>query len=77
MASFSNATSQIQSIMSEQISLLDLLFPGFTPLSSFVWPLLSGAPSLYGRLLCICGMLVLIGKYGPEYFGTLLEAHFS
>lgn len=77
MTSFSTATSQIHSILSEQIPLLDLLFPGFTPLSSSLWPLLTGAPGLYGRLLCICGLLVLIGKYVPEYFRTLLKAHFS
>ncbi|KAF2194997.1 putative mitochondrial chaperone bcs1 [Zopfia rhizophila CBS 207.26] len=77
MTSFSNATSQIHSTLSEQISLLDLLFPGFTSLSSSIWPLLTGAPSLYGRLLCICGLLVLIGKYGPEYFENLLQAHFT
>lgn len=77
MASFGNTTSRIHSILSDRISLLDLFFPGFTPISSSIWPLLTGAPSIYGRLLCICGFLVLIGKYGPEYVGKLLEAYFS
>ena len=78
MASLGNASpSHTQSLLSEQISLLDVLFPGFTTLSSSPWPLFTGATSLYGRLLCICGLLVLIAKFGPQYFGNLLEAHFS
>ncbi|KAF2176611.1 P-loop containing nucleoside triphosphate hydrolase protein [Zopfia rhizophila CBS 207.26] len=60
----------------EQIPLLDFFFPGLVPVLSSVWPLLTSAPSI-GRLLCICGLLLLIGKYASEYLGKLLETYFT
>ncbi|KAH8708412.1 hypothetical protein GQ44DRAFT_715485, partial [Phaeosphaeriaceae sp. PMI808] len=77
MASFGNATSQIHSFLSEQNSVLDLLFPGFMPVISSAWPLLTGVPSIYGRLLCIFGLLPLFGKYVSGYWKGLVETHFS
>ncbi|KAF2177369.1 putative mitochondrial chaperone bcs1 [Zopfia rhizophila CBS 207.26] len=57
--------------------LLDFFFPGLAPATSSAWPLLTGVPSIYGRLLCICGLLLLFGKYASEYFGKLLETYFT
>lgn len=78
MASLSSASpSHVQSILFEQIPLLDFFFPGLAPATSSAWSLLTGIPSIYGRLLCICGLLLLFKKYASEYLRELLETHFS
>jgi hypothetical protein len=78
MTSYSNASSpSTQSILAEQGSLLDLVFPGFTLVSTAVRRLLTDDFSMYARLLCACGMLVFIGKYASEYLWTWLETFFS
>lgn len=75
MDSLSNAKTA--HILTKEASLLDLLFPGFMPVASSLRSLLTNAPSPYGRLLCLCVLLAFLGKYGTEYFGGLLETHYS
>lgn len=78
MALFSNTSSlPIPPILSEQISLLDFVFPGFTRVLTTVLPLLTGDLSLYARLLCGCGVLVFFSRYAAEYLRGWLETHFS
>ncbi|KAK7178372.1 mitochondrial chaperone bcs1 [Paraphaeosphaeria sporulosa] len=77
MASFNNATSPIHPLLSEKNPLLNLLFPGFMPVISSAWPLLTAVPSNYGRLLWICGVLLLFGIYVSEYLRRLVETYFT
>ena len=78
MTSFSNASSlPVQPVLSEQVSLLDFFFPGFTSVSIAVLQLLTGDLSLYARLLCACGMFVFIGKYASVHLWDWVETHFS
>ncbi|KAF2175648.1 hypothetical protein K469DRAFT_723860 [Zopfia rhizophila CBS 207.26] len=57
--------------------LLDFFFPSLAPATSSAWPLLTSVLSIYGRLLCICGLLLLFGKYASEYLEKFLETYFS
>ncbi|KAH8706865.1 BCS1 N terminal-domain-containing protein [Phaeosphaeriaceae sp. PMI808] len=78
MASFDNASSlPIEPVLSEQISLLDFIFPGSTRVLTAVLPLLNGDLNVYARLLCACGMFVFIGRYVAEYFAGWLDTHFT
>ena len=65
------------SILSDQISLLGVLFPGLGPVVSSVLPLLAGTPSIFGRLLCLCGFLLMIVGYVQNYLETFLRTYFS
>ena len=62
---------------SEQIVLLDFLFPGLAPVFSSLWPLFNGVSGIYTWLLCTCGLLILVGRYAVGYLEALLEAYFS
>ncbi|KAF2259157.1 putative mitochondrial chaperone bcs1 [Lojkania enalia] len=76
MASISNANlSHVQSLLSGQIPLLDFVFPGLMPTTSTVQPL-TDVPTIYGRLLCLCALFLLFGKYASEHIGNLLETYF-
>ncbi|PVH91525.1 putative mitochondrial chaperone bcs1 [Periconia macrospinosa] len=55
--------------------LLDLFFPGLAPASSPAWSLLTGGSSIYSRVLCIGGLLLLFGKYASEYVEKLVETY--
>ncbi len=68
MASFNDIGSlSTQPILSGELPLLDLFFPGFAPLTTAVLRLLTGDLNLYARLLYIYGALMFIVKYAPEY----------
>ncbi|KAF2008255.1 hypothetical protein BU24DRAFT_316989, partial [Aaosphaeria arxii CBS 175.79] len=56
--------------------LLGFFFPGLAPATSPTWSLLTGGTSIYGRVLCTCGLLLLFGKYASEYLEKLLETYY-
>ena len=77
MASLGNASpAPNQSFLFEQMPLLDFFFPGLALATSPAQSLLTGGPSFYGRVLCICGLILLFGKYASEYLEKLLETYF-
>jgi chaperone BCS1 len=77
MASLGNiGPTYIQSFLLDQIPLLDFFFPGLALATSPVGSLLTGGPSIYGRVLCICVLLLLFGKYASEYLEKLLETYY-
>jgi chaperone BCS1 len=77
MAILGNASpTDNQSFLSDQMPLLNLFFPGLAPATTSAWSLLTGGPSIYSRVLCIGGLLLLFGKYASEYLETLLETYF-
>ncbi|KAF2019500.1 hypothetical protein BU24DRAFT_476565 [Aaosphaeria arxii CBS 175.79] len=74
----SNASpTHVQSFLFDQIPLLDFFLPGLAPATSPTWSLLTGGTSIYGRVLCTCGLLLLFGKYASEYLEKLLETYYS
>lgn len=76
MASLSNASpAHNQSFLFDQMPLLDLFFPGLAPATSPAWSLLTGGSSIYSRVLCIGGLLLLFGKYASEYVEKLVETY--
>ena len=77
MASLGNASpTHNQSFLFDQMPLLDLFFPGLGPATSPAWSLLTGGPSIYGRALCIGGLLLLFGKYASEHIEKFVETYF-
>jgi chaperone BCS1 len=78
MNAFNGAnTLPIHSIPSHQISILDAFFPGFTGISASVQQLLAGNTDGFAHLLCICGILLFLVRYGYRYSMELVEAYFS
>ncbi|KAH7111260.1 putative mitochondrial chaperone bcs1 [Dendryphion nanum] len=76
MASLNNVNSAyVQPLLSENIHLLNLFLPGLASATS-VLPLLTGASSIYGRLFCVCVLLLLVGKYVSETIVGILETYF-
>ena len=71
------ASLPIQPIPSHQISIVDVFFPGFAGISVSMQQLLAGNLNSYARLLCFCGMLVFLVRYGYRYLAELVETHFS
>ncbi|KAL5405118.1 hypothetical protein PMIN04_012421 [Paraphaeosphaeria minitans] len=77
MASREFNASHIQSLLSKQTPFLNLFFPGLAPATSSLGTLLTVVPNGYGSLLCICGLLVLFGKFALQYVVSLLETYFT
>lgn len=59
------------------MSLMDVLFPGFSMASASAQQLLAGNLDSYTRLLCTIGMLVLFIRYTVRYIGELVRNYFS
>ncbi|KAH8724111.1 BCS1 N terminal-domain-containing protein [Phaeosphaeriaceae sp. PMI808] len=66
----------MESLLSEQIFLLNFFLPGLAPVLSSIWLLLTSAPNI-GRLLCFCGLLLLAGNHAVEYLRKVLENYFT
>ncbi|KAH7108769.1 BCS1 N terminal-domain-containing protein [Dendryphion nanum] len=78
MASISSANlSHVQSLVSENIPLLDFIFPGLASITSSVWPLLARVPSIYCRLVCLCGLILFFGRSALMHVQKLLDAYFT
>jgi chaperone BCS1 len=60
-----------------QISLVDVLFPGFSVISASAQQLLAGNLDSYTRLLCTLGMFVLFARYTVRYVWELVRSYFS
>lgn len=60
-----------------QMSLIDVLFPGFSMASASAQQLLAGNLDSYTRLLCTLGMFVLFTRYAVRYVGELVRSYFS
>jgi chaperone BCS1 len=66
-----------QPVPSNPISIVDILFPGFTNISSAIQQLQVGDSNGYARILCISGIVVLLGKYAYKYLKAFVETYFS
>lgn len=60
-----------------QMSLIDVIFPGFSMVSASAQQLLAGNLDSYTRLLCTLGMFVLFARYAVRYVGELVRSYFS
>ena len=60
-----------------QLSLIDVIFPRFSVVSSSTTQLLAGNLDSYTRLLCTLGMLVLFTRYVVRYVWDLVRSYFS
>jgi chaperone BCS1 len=60
-----------------QLSIVDVFFPGFGTIISSMQHLLAGNLDIYVRLLGICGMITVLGKYGFCYLMEFVETYFS
>jgi chaperone BCS1 len=60
-----------------QVSLIDVLFPGLSVVSSSAQHLLAGNLDGYTRLFCTLGVLVLFGRYLARYVWELVRSYFS
>ena len=56
--------------------MVDVFFPGLTNIPAALQQLQAG-PNSYGRVLCICGLAMLFGRYTKDFFRALVETHFS
>jgi chaperone BCS1 len=72
-----NAISGSGSYSPSQMSLVDVLFPGFSMASAAAQQLLSGNLDSYTRLLCTIGMFVLFTRYAVRYVRDLVRSYFS
>jgi mitochondrial chaperone BCS1 len=78
MAAFNNASSlPFQSIPFPQISIVDVFLPGFAGMSPAIQQLLAGNLNSYAGLLCICGILVFLGRHAYEYLWELVDKFLS
>jgi hypothetical protein len=59
------------------ISIVDIFFPGFTNISAAIQQLQVGNSNGYARILCICGIVVFLGKYAFKYLRELVTTYFS
>lgn len=60
-----------------QMSLIDVLFPGFGMVSASAQQLFAGNLDSYTRLLCTVGMFILFTRYAVRYVGELVRSYFS
>lgn len=60
-----------------QMSLMDVLFPGFSMISASANQLLAGNVDSYTRLLCTFGMFVLFARYAVRYVWEIVRSYFS
>jgi chaperone BCS1 len=60
-----------------QMSLLDIIFPGFSMVSASAHQLLAGNLHGYTRLLCTFGVFVLFTRYAVRYVWEIVKSYFS
>jgi len=60
-----------------QMSVIDILFPGFSVASSSAQQLLAGNMNSYTRLFCTLGMVIFFTRYAIRYIWDLVRNHFS
>ncbi|KAH8651726.1 P-loop containing nucleoside triphosphate hydrolase protein [Ilyonectria robusta] len=66
----------VQETPFQQMSILDIFFPGFSHISSTIQQLLAGDLSSYAHLMCLFGLLAFFGTYTHK-LRVLLEDHFT
>jgi len=67
----------VQPVTSYPLSILDLFFPGLNGISAAVRQLQAGSSDSYAGILCICGMLVFLGKYFYKHVREVVMTYFS
>lgn len=60
-----------------QMSLIDVIFPGFGMVTASARQLLAGDPDSYTRLLCTFGMFILFARYAVRYVWEIVRSYFS
>lgn len=63
--------------LSQQISIMDVFFPGFSSTFRSTYHLLAGDSDIYIRLLVICGMITFLARYSFRYLKEFVETYFS
>ena len=74
--------NQTYSVPSKQLplspmSIVDILFPGLTNISTALRQLQAGNSNDYALILCICGIVVFLGKYAYNFVKEFVVSHFS
>lgn len=78
MATYSDSYSlPRQTIRSSLISIVDILFPGLTNISAAIQQLHVGHTNHYAQMICISGIILLLGKYAYKYLKAFVETYFS
>ncbi|KAE9577839.1 hypothetical protein CGMCC3_g6239 [Colletotrichum fructicola] len=62
---------------STQVSVMDIFFPGFTGVTVALNQLLHGNLDSYAVLLCVCGMLILGGKFICNTVGGFVDTYLT
>ncbi|KAJ5695362.1 P-loop containing nucleoside triphosphate hydrolase protein [Penicillium solitum] len=60
-----------------QMSLIDVIFPGFSMVTASARQLLAGDPDSYTRLLCAFGMFILFARYAVRYVWEIVRSYFT
>ncbi|KZL81265.1 hypothetical protein CI238_12584 [Colletotrichum incanum] len=59
------------------VSMIDIFFSGFTGITTALHQLLNGNLDSYAGLLCICGMLMIFGKFLCRTVGGFVDTYFT
>jgi chaperone BCS1 len=59
------------------ISIVDIFFPGLNNISAALQQLQASSPNSYGGMLCICGIVVFLGKYAYKSVKEFVDTYFS
>ncbi|KAK0368952.1 mitochondrial chaperone bcs1 [Colletotrichum limetticola] len=62
---------------SHQVSIMDIFFPGFTGVTAALHQLLNGNLDSYAGLLCICGLVMVCGKFLGRTIGGFVDTYFT
>lgn len=60
-----------------QMSLIDVIFPGFSMVSTSAHQLLAGNLDSYTQIFCTFGMFVLFTRYAVNYVWRIVRSYFS
>jgi mitochondrial chaperone BCS1 len=66
-----------QQVPLNPISIVDIFFPGLTNISAAFLQLQTGNTNGYAQILCICGIVVFLGKYPYNFVKEFVDSHFS
>jgi chaperone BCS1 len=64
-------------MLSHQISIIDVIFPGFSGISASIQQLLAGNLNSHARILCIVAVFVIMVRYAYRYAKGIVEDNFS
>lgn len=66
-----------QQVPLNPISIVDIFFPSITSISAAFQQLQTGNTNSYALILCICRIVVFLGKYTYNFLKEFVDSHFS